>query len=115
VHDAIEISKFLRVLGSQKIQATLNLEDTAVSFVFNTSRDRVNYIQVTHGRVEDSTVHLEVDLNWLAKPSVANLIKTPAYLFKNNVGPKKFWNTFRLIVAVGTEVVASNLSKQKTK
>ena len=112
VHEAIEISKFLRVLGSQKIQATLNLDDTAVSFVFNTSRDRVNYIQVTHGRVEDSTVHLEVDLNWLAKPSVANLIKTPAYLFKNNMGPKKFWNTFRLIVAVGTEVVASNLSKQ---
>jgi radical SAM superfamily enzyme YgiQ (UPF0313 family) len=115
VHDAIELSKFLRVLGPQKIQATLNLDDTAVSFVFDTASDRVNYIQVTHGRVGDSTVHLEVDLNWLAKPSVANLIKTPAYLFKNNVGPKKFWNTFRLIVAVGTEVVASNLSKQKTK
>jgi radical SAM superfamily enzyme YgiQ (UPF0313 family) len=115
VHDAIELSKFLRVLGSQKIQATLNLDDTAVSFVFKTTSDRVNYIQVTYGRVEDTTVNLEVDLNWLAKPSVANLIKTPAYLFKNNVSPKKFWNTFRLIVAVGTEVVASNLSKQKTK
>jgi hypothetical protein len=115
VHDAIELSKFLRVLGSQKIQATLNLDDTAVSFVFKTTSDRVNYIQVTYGRVEDTTVNLEVDLNWLAKPSVANLIKTPAYLFKNNVSPKKFWNTFRLIVAVGTEVVASNLSKQQTK
>ena len=115
VHDAIELSKFLRVLGSQKIQATLNLDDTAVSFVFKTTSDCVNYIQVTYGRVEDTTVNLEVDLNWLAKPSVANLIKTPAYLFKNNVSPKKFWNTFRLIVAVGTEVVASNLSKQKTK
>lgn len=113
VHEAIELSKFLRVLGSQKIQATLNLDGTAVSFVFNTTSDRVNYIQVTYGRVEDSTVHLEVDLNWLAKPSVANLIKTPAYLFKNNVGPKKFWNTFRLLVAVGTEVVASNLAKHK--
>jgi radical SAM superfamily enzyme YgiQ (UPF0313 family) len=113
VHNAIEISKFLRVLGSQKIQATLNLDGTAVSFVFDTSSDRVNYIQVTHGRVEDSTVHLEVDLNWLAKPSVSNLVKTPAYLFRNNMGPKKFWNTFRLLAAVSTEVVASNLSKQK--
>jgi radical SAM superfamily enzyme YgiQ (UPF0313 family) len=113
VHEAIEISKFLRVLGNQKIQATLNLDGTAVSFVFDTSSDRVNYIQVTYGRVEDSTVHLEVDLNWLAKPSVSNLVKTPAYLFRNNLGPKKLWNTFRLLAAVGTEVVASNLSKQK--
>jgi hypothetical protein len=115
VHDAIELSKFLRVLGSQKIQATLNIDETAVSFVFDTSSDRVNYIQVTHGRVEDSTVHLEVDLNWLAKPSVVNLVKTPAYLFRNNIGPKKLWNTFRLLAAVGTEVVASNLSRQKQK
>jgi len=102
-------------LGNQKIQATLNLDGTAVSFVFDTSSDRVNYIQVTYGRVEDSTVHLEVDLNWLAKPSVSNLVKTPAYLFRNNMGPKKLWNTFRLLAAVGTEVVASNLSRPKQK
>ena len=39
VHEAIEISKFLRVLGPQKIQCTLNLDDTAISFVFNTTSD----------------------------------------------------------------------------
>jgi hypothetical protein len=115
VHEAIELSKFLRVLGSQKIQATLNLDETAVSFVFKTTPERVEYIQVTYGRVDDSTVHLEVDLNWLAKPSVSNLVKTPAYLFKNNVRPKNLWSTFRLLVAVGTEVVASNLSKRIQK
>ncbi len=115
VHEAIEITKFLRVLGSQKIQCTLNLDDTTVSFVFKTTRDSVKYIQVTYGRVAGSTVNLEVDLNWLAKPSVSNLLKTPAYLFKNNMRPKKIWNTFRLFVAVGTEVVASTLSTRRSQ
>jgi radical SAM superfamily enzyme YgiQ (UPF0313 family) len=111
VHEAIEISKFLRVLGSQKIQCTLNLDDTTVSFVFETTSNSIKYIRVTDGRENNSTVNLDVDLNWLAKPSVSNLVKTPAYLFKNNMSIKKLWNTFRLLVAVSTEVVASNLSK----
>ncbi len=115
VHEALEISRFLRVLGPQKIQATLNLDDTTVSFVFETTSKSVEYIRVTYGRVEDSTVNLDVDLNWLSKPSVSNLVKTPSYLFKNNLSPKKLWNTFRLFVAVGTEVVASNLSSSGSK
>lgn len=115
VHEAIEISKFLRVLGSQKIQATLNLDDTMVSFVFKTTSDSIEYIQVAYGRVADSTVNLDVDLNWLAKPSLVNLLKTPAYLFRNNMGPKRLWNTFRLFVAVGTEVVASSLSARRAQ
>ncbi len=115
VHDAIEMTKFLRILGPQKIQCTLNLDDTAVSFVFKTTRESVNYIQVTYGRVDGSTVNLDVDLNWLLQPSVSNLLKAPAYLFKNNMRPTKMWNTLRLFVAVGTEVVASNLSKRSQK
>ena len=109
IHEALEISKFLRILGSQKIQCTLNLDDTTVSFVFETTSKSVEYVRISYGRVEDSTVNLDVDLNWLAKPSVSNLAKTPAYLFKNNLTVKKLWNTFRLFVAVGAEVLASNL------
>lgn len=115
VHEAIEITKFLRVLGPQKIQCTLKLDDTTISFVFKTTSKSVKYIRVTYGRVEDSTVNLDIDLNWLANPSVSNLIKTPAYLFKNNLSAKKLWNTFRLFVAVGTEVLASNLSTSNSQ
>lgn len=110
VHEALEISRFLRVLGTQKIQCTLNHDDTSVSFVFETTSQSVECIRVTRGRVDDSTVNFDVDLMWLEKPSVANFVKTPAYLFKNNMSIKKLWNTVRLFVAVGTEVVASNLS-----
>jgi hypothetical protein len=115
VHEAIEITKFLRVLGPQKIQCTLKLDDTTISFVFKTTSKSVKYIRVTYGRVEDSTVNLDIDLNWLANPSVSNLIKTPAYLFKNNLSVKKLWNTFRLFVAVGTEVLASTLSASNSQ
>jgi radical SAM superfamily enzyme YgiQ (UPF0313 family) len=109
IHEALEITKFLRILGAQKIQCTLNLDDTTVSFLFETTSKSVEYVRISYGRVEDSTVNLDVDLNWLAKPSVSNLAKTPAYLFKNNLSVKKLWNTFRLFVAVGAEFLASNL------
>jgi len=109
VHEVLEITKFLRILGPQKIQCTLNLDNTTASFVFKTTGKSVEYIQVTHGRVEDSTINLDADLNWLTKPSNSNLLKMPAYLFKNNWSIKKLWNTFRLFVAAGTEILASNL------
>jgi len=109
VHEVLEITKLLRILGPQKIQCTLSLDDATVSFVFETTSKSVKYIRVTQGRVDDSTINLDVDLNWLSKPAHVNLLKTPAYLFKNNLSVKKLWSTFRLFVAVGTEILASNL------
>ncbi len=115
VHEAIEITKFLRVLGPQKVQCTLSLRNTSISFVFKTTSKSVEYIKVTYGRVDDSTINLDVDLNWLSKPSLLNLLKTPSYMFKNNLSTRKLWNTFRLFVAVGTEVLASNLSASRSQ
>jgi radical SAM superfamily enzyme YgiQ (UPF0313 family) len=107
VHDVLEITRVLRILGPQKVQCTLNLDDTTVSFVFKTTGKSVEYIQVAHGRVDDSTINLDVDLNWLIIPSNSNLLKSPAYLFQNNLSIKKLWSTFRLFVAVGTEFLIS--------
>ena len=109
VHEVLDITRVLRILGSQKVQCTLNLDDTTVSFVFKTTEKSVEYIQVAHGRVNDSTINLDVDLNWLIAPSRSNLVKTPAYLFKNNLSIKKLWSTFRLFIAVGTEFLVSNI------
>jgi radical SAM superfamily enzyme YgiQ (UPF0313 family) len=115
VHEVLEISKFLRILGPQKIQCTLSLGNVAVSFVFKTTSTTVKYIRVTHGRVHDSTINLDVDLNWLTNPAHSNLLKTPGYLFKNNLSIKKLWSTFRLLVAAGTELLASNLQTSRSK
>jgi radical SAM superfamily enzyme YgiQ (UPF0313 family) len=108
-HEVLEITRFLRILGPQKIQCTLNLDHVAVSFVFETTSKSVKYIRIIRGREANSTINLDADLNWLNEPVLTNLPKTPAYLFKNNLKIKNLWNTFRLLVAVGAEVLASNL------
>jgi hypothetical protein len=115
VHEVLEISKFLKMIGHQKIQCTLNLDDTTISFIFKTTSNSVKYIQVTHGRVPDSTINLDVDLNWITNPTRANLLKTPAYLFQNNMSIKKLWSTFRLFIAAGTELIASALPTSTQK
>ena len=109
VHQVLEMTRFLRILGYQKVQCTLSLDDATVSFVFKTTRKTVVYVRVIRGRQDDSTINLDVNLKWLAEPNHANLLKTPAFLFSHNLSIKKLWNTFKLFVAIGTEVLASNL------
>jgi radical SAM superfamily enzyme YgiQ (UPF0313 family) len=108
-HKVLEMTRFLRILGSQKIQCTLSLDDATVSFVFKTTSKTVEYIRVIRGRQDGSTINLDVDLKWLAEPHLSNLLKTPAFLFSHNLSIKKLWNSFKLSVAIGTEVLASNL------
>ena len=109
VHEVLEMTRFLRILGSQKIQCTLSLDDVTVSFVFKTTSKTVEYIRVIRGRQDGSTINLDVDLKWLAEQHYSNLLKTPAFLLSHNLSIKKLWNTFKLFVAIGTEVLASNL------
>jgi len=112
-HKVLEMTRFLRILGAQKIQCTLSLDDATVSFVFKTTRKTVEYIRIIRGRQDGSTINLDVDLKWLAEPHLSNLLKTPAFLFSHNLSIKKLWNTFKLFVAIGTEVLASNLQTSR--
>mgnify|MGYP000606217966 CR=1 FL=1 len=109
VHNVLEMTQFLRMIGSQKIQCTLNLDDYTVSFVFKTTGETVDYIRVIRGRQDGSTINLDVDLKCLAEPSYSNLLKIPAVLFSHNLNIKKLWNTFKLFVAIAAEALTSNL------
>jgi radical SAM superfamily enzyme YgiQ (UPF0313 family) len=111
VHEVLEMTRFLRILGPQKVQCTLSLDDATVSFVFKTTRKTVEYIRVIHGRQDDSTINLDVDLKWLSEPDHSNLLERLAFLFSRNLSTKRLWSTFRLFVATGTEVLAWNLRK----
>lgn len=108
-HEVLEMRRVLQILGSQKIQCTLNIDDTTVSFVFKTTKKTVDYIRVINGRQDGSTINLDVDLKCISEPSYSNLIKIPSVLFSHNLSIKKLWNTFKLFVAIGTEALASNL------
>jgi radical SAM superfamily enzyme YgiQ (UPF0313 family) len=115
VHDVLEMKRFLRLMGPQTIQCSLKMGDLTASFIFKTSATSVEYIRVIEGKQTDSTITLEVDLKWLSEPANSHLLQRFSEAFSHNLSPKKLWNTFRLLTAVGTEAVAWSLKKMITK
>lgn len=111
VHEVLEMSRFLRLLGEQTIQCSLKLDDDTTSFIFKTSKTDVEYIRVIRGRQADSTITLEVDLKWLSEPENCHILKRVALAFSQNLTAKKLLNTFRLLTAVGADALAWNLQK----
>jgi radical SAM superfamily enzyme YgiQ (UPF0313 family) len=115
VHEVLEMTRFLKILGPQKIQCTLSLDDTHASFIFKTTKTTVEYIRIIRGRQADATITLDVDLKWLSEPANSNIIERVALVFSRNLTTKKLWNTFRLFAAVGTSALAWNLQKLKSR
>jgi hypothetical protein len=115
VHEVLEMTRFLRILGAQKIQCTLSLDGTNASFIFKTTNTTVEYIRIIRGRQVDATLTLDVDLKWLSEPDNSRIIERVVLVFSRNLTIKKLWNTFRLFAAVGTSVLAWNLQKLKSR
>ena len=115
VHEVLEMTRFLKILGPQKIQCTLSLDDTHASFIFKTTKTTVEYIRIIRGRQADATITLDVDLKWLSEPDNSHIIERVAWVFSRNLTIKKLWNTFRLFAAVGTDALAWNLQKLKSR
>jgi radical SAM superfamily enzyme YgiQ (UPF0313 family) len=111
VHDVLEMTRFLKILGPQTIQCTLKIDDTTASFIFKTNKTSVEYIRVIRGRQADSTINFDVDLKWLSEPANSHILERFALAFSGNFTAKKLWNTFRLFVAVGTDALEWNLQK----
>ena len=110
IHNVLEMSRFLRILGPQTIQCTLNVDDSAaISLVVETTEKTVEYIRVMHGKQDHSTIQFDLDAGWVnngGQVSKREIIRQ--YLSRNgHVG--KLWNTFRLLAAVGTEYVMSRI------
>ncbi len=115
VHEVLEMTRFLRMLGPQKIQCTLSLDDINASFIFETTKTTVEYIRIIKGRQTDATITLDVDLKWLSEPDNSHIIQRIALVFSRNLTPKKIWSMFRLFAAVGTDALAWNLQKLKPR
>ncbi|XHH08627.1 MAG: B12-binding domain-containing radical SAM protein [Candidatus Bathyarchaeia archaeon] len=115
VHEVLEMKRFLRLLGSQTIQCTLKMDDLMASFVLKTTEKSVEYIRVIKGKQAYSTITLEVDLKWLSQPDNSHILQRFTEAFSKNLTPKKMWNTFRLLTAVGTDTLAWSLKRLTTK
>ena len=111
LHNVLEMSRFLRILGNQTIQCTLGFGGApTLSFVIKTKRDAVEYIRVMHGKQNFASIDFDIDLEWLNETGRQSKMKIAKKIMSRNWSVKGLWNTFRLFAAVGTELVAWKLS-----
>lgn len=106
VHNVLEMSRFLRILGPNTVQGTLRIDGISISFIFKTTEDKVEFIRVIRGRQDDSTINFDMDLKWMNDPDREQLRKMlPRFIesISYDLSLRKLWNTLRLFLAVGTE------------
>ncbi len=109
MHNVIEMSRFLSVLGAQTIQLTVRDNGSALtSWVFKTTKNKVEYVQVTEGRVDEPTINFELEMADVlvhGKPNVTLIekIRTITKLLASNKGIKRRYNLGRLLFATGIE------------
>jgi len=103
----VEISRFLDILGAQKMQFTINYEELApISYVIRTtksSKTAVKYIKMISGKEDNATISVDIDLNDLMTTVNDDLslnpMRTCVFLLKSARNMKGVWNTIRLVTA----------------
>ena len=111
MHNIIGMSRFLKLLGEQKIQITVRNDGMPpTSWIFKTTKDMVEYIQVIHGKLDDSSINFDIKLQDFRLDGQRSLSKIDklriiAKLLASNKGIKRQTNMMRLLAASGVEVI----------
>ena len=116
VHNIIEMSRFLNLLGLQKIQCTLRFGDVTTSFVFRTNKKTVEYIKIINGREDNSTIDFDFDLKEIRahyQESSAWVIRKLWEAFTAKGKLRGQWNLFKLLVAIGVETFVWKLTNSE--
>ena len=103
VHNILEMRRFLKLLGKQTIQLSLQFDGREpVSWVMKTNRDGVEYIDAINGSTDDAsiTINIPLDNGGLTTRSVL------AGILRDNPDLKSRVNLTRLVAAIGSEVLA---------
>ena len=103
VHNILEMRRFLKLLGKQKIQVSLQFDGREpVSWVMKTNDDGVEYLDAIDGSTDGATIAINIPLNngGLTARSVL------AGILRDNPGLKSRFNLARLVAATGSEVLA---------
>ena len=111
VHNVIEMSGFLNLLGAQTIQLTVRKDGTPLtSWIFKTTKNKVEYIQVIHGKLDESTINFDLDLNDFQlggqrRSGKIHKIGIVGKLLVSSKGIKGQLNMVRLFLAGGVELI----------
>ena len=119
-HSVIDMSRFLRIFGSQKIQCTLRCkEHPPVSYIIKTEQRSscvIESISTISGKQDDATIGVDIDLN-----DVINMINDDApfnpiipfiFLVRSSRGLTHVRKLFRLGAAISTELGIAFLMKK---
>lgn len=121
MHNVIEMSRFLRLLGAQTIQVTVKNDGISpTSWIFKTTKDTVEHIQVIQGKLNDSTINFNVDMQDFQLDGHRNLsqidnLRIVAKLLASNNGIKRQFNMMRLFTAGGIEFIKYLGTKKRFK
>lgn len=112
------MSRFLNILGPQKIRCTLRYDEITISFIFKTTKKTVKYIRVIHGRQNDSTINFDFDLKEMGKNrriSIMGMMKRVLIPIARKGNIRKSWNMLRLFIAIGVEFLTWKLMKKRQR
>jgi magnesium-protoporphyrin IX monomethyl ester (oxidative) cyclase len=119
MHNIIEMSMFLRLLGDQTVQLTLKSNGAAVtSWIIKTAGGAVEYVKVIPGRTDKNTVNLELEMDDFdfsvdRDPNPVNILRMLSKMLASNRGMRKAPNLFRLLMAGGVELVIGYLNTDR--
>jgi len=109
IHNVLDLSRFLHILGPQKMQITLSMDErTRTSFVFKTTGDEVEYVRTIRGKEDDSTIDIELRLGNPGRRgsiSKVSVVKNFLMLYARQKSLKARWNLSKLLFAIATEVL----------
>jgi len=112
MHEVIEMSRFLKILGPQVIQITLRCDGQITSYVMETTSKTVEYVKTISGKETDTSIDINIDLDELINSfntySPLNLLNYVS-LLKQARNIKGILNVFRLAIALTTDLSSSYL------
>ena len=107
IHDIVELSRFLTIIGSQKIQLSLSLDDHVASYIVETSSKKVHQVKVISGVADDATMTIKVDLENILDQSrgfsTLHMLNMTSVEMQSD-GVTEHFNKLRLFTALATEL-----------
>ena len=118
IHEAVEMSRFLRVLGNQTIQCTLKSKGVPqVSYIVKTTKKGIEFVKTIPGKQDNATIDLDIDLDIMINEinegtGIFQQIKPYIQMLISSRNTMQAVNAMRLCAAISTEIIASSISRK---
>ena len=123
MHQVIDMTRFLAILGSQTIQLTISYKNKPLtSYIMKTTKSTVEYIRIIPGKQDQATINFDININLddfdgsdqsrskLVKDVIQNI--TYQFIKPATVGNMQgTLNLFRFTLATGMEAISTFKSK----